>query len=501
MTKKCEFGDFQTPENLARLVVKTLKSRHKVNPDLIIEPTCGTGAFIRSSLEEFPSSHIIGIDINQDYIQETRQSIATKKNWGHILLEAENFFEANWINYLNRRSGELLILGNPPWVTSSDLSSLGSLNTPHKSNFQNRCGIEAITGASNFDISEWMILEYLKWLSNRLGTIAVLCKYSVARKIISHIQNQKNRYLNYSSVLYLIDAKAYFNASVQGCFAIFSNQIEQPCTETYVYENLDKNRPLYNLKLTDKFIIRDQDKYSRWHVLAHQSSKHQSSKYLWRTGLKHDCAKVMELEKIDHNWYKNGLNSVHSLDETYVYPLLKGSDVGNGRVKSCRKFVVVPQKYVGEDTISIQGKSPNTWAYLIEHEIYLKNRKSSIYKNKPRFSIFGIGDYSFKPWKIAISGLYKRLNFCLLGPIDQRPVMVDDTVNIVSFDTVEEAQMIFDLLTSPPALEFLESLIFWDEKRPITTRILNHLSLRSIAQELGYEERYHYWNPDDWVNP
>ena len=33
----------------------------------------------------------------------------------------------------------------------------------------------------------------------------------------------------------------------------------------------------------------------------------------------------------------------------------------------------------------------------------LDNRKSSIYNKRPRFSIFGIGDYSFSKWKVAIS--------------------------------------------------------------------------------------------------
>lgn len=123
----------------------------------------------------------------------------------------------------------------------------------------------------------------------------------------------------------------------------------------------------------------------------------------------------------------------------------------------------------------------------------MKNRKSSIYKNKAPYSIFGVGAYSFKDWKIAISGLYKQLRFSLIAPLDGKPVMFDDTVNFLSFETEEEAEFIFKLVTSNPSLEFLDSMIFWDEKRPITIDILRRLSLKAVARELGVLESYLEW--------
>lgn len=148
---------------------------------------------------------------------------------------------------------------------------------------------------------------------------------------------------------------------------------------------------------------------------------------------------------------------------------------------------------MGEDTYFIATIAPKTWQYLVEHDGYLKNRKSSIYKNKPPYSIFGVGSYSFKNWKIAISGLYKQLRFCLIEPLDGKPVMFDDTVNFLSFETEEEAQFIFKLVTSSSSLEFLDSMIFWDEKRPITIDILRRLSLKAVARDLGVLDNYWRW--------
>ena len=51
---KVEFGDFQTPAELASRVCNLIK-QNGVNPVSLIEPTCGVGNFVFSALEYFPS--------------------------------------------------------------------------------------------------------------------------------------------------------------------------------------------------------------------------------------------------------------------------------------------------------------------------------------------------------------------------------------------------------------------------------------------------------------
>ena len=227
--------------------------------------------------------------------------------------------------------------------------------------------------------------------------------------------------------------------------------------------------------------------FEKWrHLLG------QDPRYIWRSGIKHDCSKVMELEPIKAG-FKNGLGETIRLETDYIYPLLKSSDVGNGRTNSYRKVVLITQKIVGEETSAINSVAPNTWRYLLNHKEYFDRRKSTIYRNKPDFSVFGIGPYTFKAWKIAISGFYKNLKFSLIGPLDGKSVVFDDTVNFLSFDTDKEARFVYKLITSIPSLEFLESMIFWDEKRPITIEILRRLSLKAVAIELGEFEQYQRW--------
>ena len=292
-------------------------------------------------------------------------------------------------------------------------------------------------------------------------------------------QSPEHRFFGH---IYPIDAKAFFGASVEACLFVLTTEIGNADCE--VYESLESTSPSHVIGERDGLIVSDVEMYEKW-----RSLRGQDPAYIWRSGVKHDCSNVMELEKFEDG-YVNGFGEKLDLEDTYIYPLLKSSDVGNSRVKSCRKFVIVTQKNVGEDTSEIKEIAPKTWGYLVRHGEYLDNRKSSIYKGKPRFSIFGIGQYSFSDWKIAVSGLYKRLEFNIVPPMNGKPVLFDDTVNFISMNSEEEARFVYELITSQPATDFLSSMIFWDEKRPITTKVLRELSIKEVAQEVGQVDRY-----------
>jgi hypothetical protein len=72
------------------------------------------------------------------------------------------------------------------------------------------------------------------------------------------------------------------------------------------------------------------------------------SPYTWRSGLKHDASDIMELTLENGNCV-NGLDQTVDIEPDFVFPLLKSSDLGNGRTKP-RRFVLVTQQSTGEDT-------------------------------------------------------------------------------------------------------------------------------------------------------
>ncbi len=465
---KIEYGDFQTPLSLTDIICNKLVELN-VFPDIIIEPTCGVGNFLQSSSYFFKESkEIIGIEINKSYIYQFNNTFNKTNN--KIRVINNDFFDIDLSKLITNKNDNILIMGNFPWVTNSQLGRIKGINLPKKNNFQKNNGLEAITGKSNFDISEWMLIKSVDFLQNHQGYLAMLCKTSVARKIMSYLSKQKYNF-SYCST-YGIDTKRYFNASVEACllFCQFTPGVENRSFD--IFDNLDTSE-YTTIAYFDNRLIRDGKTFEKLNYLYTNKPK-----IKWRSGVKHDCSKIMELEKIG-NIFINGLGEEVQIENDYIYPLIKGSNVANSNIKR-KKYILITQKYIGEHTNKIKELAPKTWNYLQSHASYLDKRASRIYKHNPQFSIFGIGEYSFYPWKIAICGLYKKLDFKLFHLIDNKPVMFDDTVYFISFKEENEATKILDILNSPTIISFYSSLIFWDEKRPIKSSILNCLNWQKI---------------------
>lgn len=462
--RKVEFGDFQTPPALALFVCEHLAAAG-FSPDVVIEPTCGVGAFVLAAAAQFPRAEIHGYEINTAYLEELNTALSTSAFADRVSTRRQDFFATDWLAELTAKPGSVLILGNPPWVTSAGQGAIGGTNLPEKTNFLKHKGLDAITGKANFDISEWMLIDLMRTLGDRGGDLAMLVKTAVARKIIAHAERM-GLGVRYAAI-YGIDAKRHFNAAVDACLLVmrFTGERSVSALDYDVFPSLDRTQEVRRVGHRQGMVVGDLALFERnAEFLGNSPQK-------WRSGVKHDASSVMEFDYIDGQ-LRNGLGDVVDIEPEYLYPLMKGSDIGSGR-EWREKYVLVTQTKPGDDTSPIQHRAPRTWDYLDAHGAILDARGSIIYKKNPRFAMFGIGDYAFRPWRIAICGLYKKLSFRLLGPIKGKPVQFDDTVYYVSFDTHEEAQEALDGIQSLPARELYSSLIFWDEKRPIKSSVLN----------------------------
>lgn len=214
----------------------------------------------------------------------------------------------------------------------------------------------------------------------------------------------------------------------------------------------------------------------------------------WRQGIKHDCSSIMELERVNAcpenggGHFVNNQSDEIKLEEDLVYGFLKSSDLKNTVIKNTRKNTIVTQTKVGQETSYIQHLYPETYAYLKKNISNFQARKSSIYNGKPSFSIFGVGDYSFRPFKVAISGLYKTYHFTLVLPQNDKPVMLDDTCYFIGFDRIEYAVYAIILLNSKTTEAFLKSITFSDAKRVFTKDLLMRLDLLNLAKVIPQNE-------------
>ncbi len=472
-----KYGDWQTNLQLAISICEHIKSQG-INPQVIIEPTCGQGNFIIAALLTFDTIHeIYGIDIYKPYIEilkKNLQEIEKPLDNINIYLYHENIFEFNFEPIAEHVKGKtVLVLGNPPWITNSKLSEIGGNNLPNKTNFKKVKGLDAITGKGNFDIAEYISIQLIEKFSAENAYFAFLLKNSVIRNLVYEQKIGKASLSEISQ--YNIDATKEFNVSVSAALLtmrLFGGH-ERSCR---VFDFYTKSF-LYSYGWAKDKFVANVDNYIRTQIIDGISP------FIWRSGLKHDCSKVMELSK-DNGQYINGFGEIVDIEDDVIYPLIKSSDVKGEIIKQNRKFVIVTQHSTNENTILIKDKYPKTYHYLVTHAEYLDNRKSSIYKDRPRFCMFGIGDYTFKKYKVIISGLYKQTNFSLVSEIDGKIAVCDDTCYMLGFDDYDIAWFTLRILNSHPVQDFINSICFYDAKRAINKDMLMRINLLPAIQLL-----------------
>ena len=400
--QRVEFGDWQTPLPLAEAVVREV-ARDGFTPASVVEPTCGEGSFLIAASREWHEAAIVGFEINESYVESARKTLEPR---GQV--HVANFFEVPWEQHLGELPQPILVIGNPPWVTASELGALESKNLPKKENFKNLSGLDAITGKSNFDVSEWMILRLLHALTGKGFALAFLCKAIVARRVMEQVARSR---WQIEGAVRAIDAMEHFGAAVDAVAMTLTSARDsrsRGMVRWPFYPAVDASEPTRSLGVVDGCSSPDIDAYLRTRHLVGTSEPE------WRSGLKHDCSAVMELKAVGDG-VETRTGTVVDIEDDFLFPFLKGSDVANDRWPPSRA-VVVPQRRLGEDTRHIQQCAPKTWEYLEQNGEALDARKSSIYRGQPRFAVFGVGDYTFAPWKVAIAGLYKRLTFMVIPP-------------------------------------------------------------------------------------
>lgn len=483
-----EWGDFQTPLPLASRICRYL-AEIGLAPRVMIEPTYGAGSFVLAALESFPSVELVyGVEIQTKYQWQLKtallaQALKGRRVSAEIELHQDDIF-AHLFPVDILRAGDILIIGNPPWVTSSELGALDAHNLPQKSNLKRLNGLDALTGKSNFDIGEFILLRMLKLFSGQSGAIAMLCKNSVIKNIIEALPQFHFQLTNIQA--YSIDAKQEFGAAVDASL-LFLKMGQSVAEFQCKMASLDRPDEVTRVFgwTKDRFVY-DVQRYQQASAIEGRSP------WTWRQGIKHDCAKILELNESDAV-LTNGNGEIVDIEEAWIYWLLKGSDLKSFQVERARKKVIVTQRHTSDDTLGIRESAPRLWRYLDKNKGYFEKRKSSIYRDRPPFSIFGIGEYSFKPYKVAISGLHKQPRFSLVAPVEQRPVMLDDTCYFLGFESYLDGLLTASILNSGLVQEFLRSIVFIDAKRPYTKEILMRIDLRQAARQLTLSTLRRFW--------
>jgi len=478
-TSREEYGDWQTGYEFARNVCLYLKGRG-VAPEVIVEPTCGVGNFIAAAIDVFDTvKKVYGVEISKGYMDQTEQKLRKYQTGNRIVshkLYNTNVFTFDFGEIVREnQQASILILGNPPWVTNSGQGKTDGTNLPVKGNIDRIRGIEAITGKGNFDIAESICNLLIDAFSHHRNThMALLVKNAVIKNLL-YRQHLRPRPIEEIRQLGF-DAKREFGVSVAA--SLFECRIGTDCQRQCSSYDFYTQQFLHAFGWVDEAFVSNVEDYGQTRFLDGRSP------LVWRSGIKHDCSKVMELSW-NGSGYSNGLKEEADVDDSTVFPLLKSSDIGKG-MKGVRKYLILPQTSVSEETSVLKERAPKTYSYLLAHASYLDGRKSIIYRNKPRFGVFGLGAYSFAPYKVVISALYSDLVFSLVGPVDGKPVMVDDTCYLLGFRQMEYARITLHLLQSNILKRFIRNICFMDAKRIVSRELLMRIDLYQLSKVVDF---------------
>ena len=477
LSKQRELGDFQTPFALARELVGDLWRRGPFAR--VLEPTCGTGSFIRAcATQATPPAELVGIELQEAYLDQAAESLAVAKQHGVAsrVINAD-FFTLDLRKELAWGDDEkkALVVGNPPWVTVSDLSGTASGKVPRK-NIESLPGLDALTGAANFDVAEAIWVKLLVELQALQPTVALLCKQTVALRLLRVCSKLK---LPVSNVrLTEIDAGRWFGIHAKACFLEIDVGQEPPSEwVAQVFAKPGDSHSTRRLGLVDDRLVNDLDAYQELRRFDGECQ------YPWRQGLKHDAAPVMELTADGAGRLFNKSGDLVDVERAHRFPLAKGSDVFHGH--ELTREVVVTQSRLGEDTTVLRDTAPMLWRYLSDHHEVFDRRRSSIYRGKPPFSLFGVGPYSFAPFKVAVSGLHREARFRVFGPVADRPVFFDDTCYFLSFDDEATAATVAALLNHDVTRRFMDTLTVPAAKRPITKGLLQRIDLDEVIADVA----------------
>ncbi len=458
-------GDYQTPTDLARQVWATLDATQF---RLVVEPTFGLGSFL-ATMPAACNAAVLGWEVHQEYHQTVVEGIGADPQ--RFRLHCGDVLESSAADFAASIASDMLVIGNPPWVTNAEQGTLGGRNTGAKTNLKKLPGFDALTGKANFDIAEAIILHLLALTrSCRSVQFALLVKFTVARNLLLFLGHEPQIG---DFEFHRIDAQRHFGASVDAGLLKFRLGANVRSHGRCAVYDLAGGEITGDIGLVGQHIIYDVQAYNRLADLDRGAA----NSYVWRQGVKHDLREIFELrERADE--FRNHRDELVVTEPDVLYQLYKGSDIYHGR--ESRFAIPLYQRDLHDDLRGVAEAYPLLWRYLQSHTADFAARRSRVYQRRPLFSLFGVGDYTYRRYKVAISALHSEPVFRLLQPSPRVPT-VDDTCYMLATDDEVEAVYLLAVLSLDCVRDFLLAISYRGDKRRFSKEVLSRIPIPPMA--------------------
>jgi DNA polymerase III epsilon subunit family exonuclease len=152
------------------------------------------------------------------------------------------------------------------------------------------------------------------------------------------------------------------------------------------------------------------------------------------------------------------------MEPDLIYPVIKADSLIKWGLTNYHYMVVPQQKVGGNNEAWLKENYPKTYEYLKYYKQDLDGRASKWFKgeDKPFYALFGIGEYSFAPYKISWCCMSFKPDFSVISSIKDeyvgmKQILPDNVMGYISVDSADEAHFICGVLNSSLVGDYLKS--------------------------------------------
>jgi len=523
-----DLGEYFTPYWLAERTIEMSGFRGDLK-SVLLDPGCGSGVFLLAAAEMKYQANkdkspeevmkgilrtVVGCDINPLCVLTARLNLVCWLAFKFGLpLPDVKINALHYDTVFKRPASEQFddidsilpdgcdyLVGNPPWI------SWNSLPGEYRKQIERELlpgyalfdfhGQEAQLGHSNDDY----LVTFTQVTIHRYLKEGGLCSFIIKQPLLTNVSGKTFRRFSVRhvrenvrlGVKEVADLRKVNPFGIGNETAIIVLKRGDKTVYPVPYETWSKSDGEIVVEKGEAKPSIDRDITSSWVVLTPDLKETEFMEgnciYEIRHGLKHDVADVLSVRPLERNGDRLVVQRNSEDDkETYeieakaVYPFLQPRHISAWKIEGYT-YAIIPQRKAGENNEERLARTlPLTYKYLERFKDRFMARKSRIFTQKPFYGLFGLGAYTWKPYKVCWCGLGFKPEFVVLSTVRDRLLgerlpIPDGTIYFIPLDRKEEAHFVCALLNSELVHKFL-SARSGKSKRGLSKKVMEQLSL------------------------
>ena len=498
-----ETGSFYTPLGITDVLLDQLT----VTPDdAVLDPGTGSGIFLnrlitriietsdtdpRLLLNRITES-FVGIDIDPIAVSAATVSYASALQPLLDAVEMDDvvipIYHGDVLGVMNTDPYSQLptnsfdyIIGNPPWMTWT------ALPDKYRTRMKNKYGdAVSLTSHSGFDaqlghVNDDFAIPFTTITSHRYlsegGKLGAVIKESILSQPAGRLlrQNATGGCFGVQGI-HTFPETAFPDISIRSAVIIFQHD-EETVFPISVSRHGNGVGDVMFTPLTRA------DPASPW-VERTAARVLGDCQYEIRQGVKDDADNVFQF---------TSRAEIPGIEQKRIYPSIRSTHITRFGIDGY-DHRLIPVNHPSGTGVNLKEQYPDTYQYLKRNESSLDERQSNVFDSGPFYTVFGVGDYTWAPYKVAWCRLGHNPEFAVLSGVDddddvvsEKCIVPNDHFLYIPCQDGNTAHFLCSVLNSTPYKDALRS-ISSGGKASLSKGVVSQLSLPDWRNRPDFHE-------------